>query len=178
MVKYPFTHIVLGLILLISVAFNAFCVANYWQIKPNWMICPIESSGSGVSEAQEAFFGKVIGFYETLIYYQFGIIGILLVVCFLYTNVVSKRQAREIIDEEMYSHHFDKFFGDKIRELGKSTLIELLNNEDVINRLTDVEGKVSKISKSVPRPKQNTTTIKKKSTNSSRNRKKTNGNDS
>ena len=161
MVKYPFTHIIFGLILLASVAFNAFCIANYWQIKPNWAFCPVEPNEDRVSEVQEAFFGKVVGFYETLIYYQFGIIGILLVVCFIYTNVLSRRQAREIIDEEIYSDHFNKFFSEKIQRLGERTLTTLLDNDDIRERVRTIEEQLANIKKPQIRK---TTTIRQKTT--------------
>jgi len=75
-------------------------------------------------ETHDTFFDKVVNFYETLIYYQFGIIGALLVLCFLYTHMISHRQAREVVDEEMQS----KSFEDKIERMGRKIITELFNN--------------------------------------------------
>ena len=118
------SYIVLSIVLLILVWLNAFCLTEYWHSRTYWTMTLVEIGEIKNPETHDTFFDKVVNFYETLIYYQFGIIGALLVLCFLYTHMISHRQAREVVDEEMQS----KSFEDKIERMGRKIITELFNN--------------------------------------------------
>lgn len=135
------------LILIVSICLNVYLLSEYWHHKPSWQVNPdcyfcTNQNIQPPDHLEEAFFAKVIGFYETLVYYQFGIIGALLVSCFVYSHLVSKRQTREIIDEEIYSEHFERNFRPIIGEIGRKILTELFNN----NEYDKIDGKLRKTS--------------------------------
>ena len=149
------SHVILLIILLLATAFLTFCVTEYWHTRPCLKICFAEINEAKNPETQDAFFGKVVGFYETLIYYQFGIIAVLLVLCFLYTHIISHRQAREIVDDVMQSNDFREM----VERKGKSIIIELFNNNpellkndkvDEVNRkIKTLTTRISKLEKAI-----------------------------
>lgn len=129
--------------------FYAFWVFERYGIKPslNCMQC------AGSDENQ---FQNIVGFYEMLITFQFGIIGILLVVCFLYTQHVSKKHAEEIVEEEMASarmrERISRYCLPIVKRItktkGKEFLISLLEAEgidDMLAKLEDYEGKLREL---------------------------------
>lgn len=156
MVRHPFIHSLFCLILIASVAFNAYIVSNYWQIAPDWNFC--------TARTNEEFFGRVVNFYEQLVNWEIAIIGILLVLCFLYVNIISKRQARELIDEELYSEHFRKFYQEEIRKIGTDSLTDLMNNNGIHGKLADIERNIHRI-EGTPKKEPKTKKISRKKTN-------------
>jgi hypothetical protein len=147
------------LILTVSVGLNVYLLSEYWHHKPNWHVNPdcffcsnTTPQDQPPDHLEEAFFAKVIGFYETLLYYQFGIIGVLLVSCFVYSHFISSRQAREVIDEEIYSDHFREHFRPVIEAIGRKILTELFNNNEfngVNEKLRKASTRISKLEKLV-----------------------------
>jgi hypothetical protein len=104
----------------------------------------------------ETLFQSIIGFYEMLVTFQFGIIGVLLVVCFLYTQHVSKKHAEEIVEEAMASERMQERISrlflpvvEKITKTeGKEFLISLLDEkgiEDMLEKLANYEEKMKEL---------------------------------
>jgi hypothetical protein len=135
-----------------------------WLILPNcldWYQSTYYSLASSVSigfdKPDETLLTQIVGFYETLIYYQFGIIGVLLVVCFLYTNHISKRHAETIVKEEtrsdefklQFKEHFQQVIKKCTEEIGKDCLIELFNENEIHGNLNKLTQKMNKIEKDI-----------------------------
>jgi len=137
--------VIAWLFLAFFAGFYAFWVFERYGIKPSWNYA--QCAGS-----DENLFQSIVGFYETLITYLFGIIGILLVVCFLWTQHVSKKHAEEIVEEEMASDRMQERISRYClpivkritKSKGKEILISLLEAEgidDMLAKLEDYEGK-------------------------------------
>jgi len=139
------SQVVLLIFLLLATAFLSACVTKYWCTRPCQTVYFVEKDRVNLPVTQDVFFGKVVGFYETLIYFQFGIIAVLLVLCFLYTHIISHRQAREIVDEEMRSDDFK----DKTERMGRMLMTDLFNNNPELlkdNKVGEVNKKIKTMS--------------------------------
>ena len=141
--------VIAGLFLVFFAGFYAFWVFERCGIKPCWNC--VQCAGS-----DENLFQSIIGFYEILITFQFGFIGILLVLCFLYTQHVSKKHAEEIVEEEMASDRMQERISRYCQPIvkritktkGKAFLISLLEAEgidDMLAKLEDYEGKLKEL---------------------------------
>jgi hypothetical protein len=135
----------------ISLCINIFIViVFYWYCKADWTLCQINPpDATCVTPPHEVFFGKVIGFYEILLYFQFGIIGVLLVLSFLYSHFISKRHAREILDDEIYSEHFRKFFGQEMAGIGRAVMTELFANNELSSHVDNIDQEVKLLQRNI-----------------------------
>ena len=141
--------VIAWLFLAFFAGFYAFWVFERYGIKPSWNYA--QCTGS-----DENLFQSIIGFYEILITFLFGFIGILLVLCFLYTQHVSKKHAEEIVEEEMASdrmqERISRYCLPIVKRItktkGKEILISLLEAEgidDMLAKLENYEGKLTEL---------------------------------
>jgi hypothetical protein len=128
------------ILLVISVGINVyFLTLCYWG-KPIWSNCKIvvQRNEEEIVSSDE-FLGKAVDFYQSLVHYQIAIVGVLLVVGFAYTYFISRKQAGEMIDEEIYSERLKEHFRPLIQELVSNSF----NNHEVTEILGDVQEEIN-----------------------------------
>lgn len=95
-------------------------------------------------------------------------ITVVLGVSFVYSYLISTRQTREIIDDELYSEHFREHYLPKAKELAQEMMIDTFNNNDLINGIGDLSSRLEEVERALDRleanPKPTNTRLVKKAT--------------
>jgi hypothetical protein len=132
----------------------------FWLTKPDWNLWYQINYANIIDENRqtvhdEAFFSKIIGFYEILLYFQFSLIGFLLVIGFIYTNHISIRRAETMIKEEIRSErvkesmkkHFTPIIEAITQTRGSDIIIDLVNSR--IGELDQLPERIEKIENAI-----------------------------
>jgi hypothetical protein len=166
---------------IVSIIINiSFIIICYWD-RPIWSNCKIvvQQKEEKIVSSDE-FLGKAVDFYQSLVNYQIAIVSILLVVGFAYTYLISHKQAREIIDEEIYSERFKEH----LKSLTQELITNTFNNYDVTELLDDLQEEINTLKDNVTDIQtsqskySNATSAKLTLTSPQTNKERSNGNDS
>ncbi len=138
---YPQTIFWLIVVLLVSVAGNTYFLTTWFERKPSFEDCTIviENKNGREEIPEDAFMGKVVDFYQTMLGYQFATVGVLLVVGFAFSYYISRKQVREVLDEELYSEHFKEHYLPQLREYGKQTVLDALNDNNTSTNIEELQ---------------------------------------
>ena len=136
-------------VLLISVTLNVFLVTKCYYGKPTWTKCKIvvHSDDGEKSVPQDVFLGKAVDFYQSLLNYQIAFVGIILVLGFISSYHISRRQIRDTLDEELYSKYFEQHYLPQITELVNKLIIEKINDNEVVGTVNDLATRLDGVEK-------------------------------
>lgn len=145
--KRTFHSTIFWLVLLLSVALNVFLVTKCYYGKPTWTKCKIaiQTDDGKKPVPQDDFFGKSVVFYQSLLNWQFAIIGIILVLGFLSSYYISRRQIRDILDDEFYSEHFKDHYFPKLEKI----VIDKFNNSEVFSIIADLTARLVEVENTI-----------------------------
>lgn len=147
------------MVLTISIILNTVFLTKCFTDKPVWSgaNCKIviQSGDSEQPISSDVFMGKVVDFYQSLMNYQFAIVSTILVVGFIYSYLISTRQARDVLDDELYSDHFKDHYLPQIKKYGEEIITDTFNNNDVHANIDDLMSRVEKLEKAIDRLESN-----------------------
>lgn len=148
--KTQWTFIFYLTILFASIGLNLFLLNKYCIEKPIWSECRIVIPEGGEQIiSSDSFLGKVTDFYQSLLNYQFVIVGVILVVGFMSSYIISTRQVRDLLDEELYSEHFKEHYLPRLEEYAKGKVIEIFNNNKVLADLAKLRTRVEAVEETI-----------------------------
>jgi hypothetical protein len=97
---------------------------------------PIGPQGSMVKTVGPVYLSEITGFYERIITFLFGVIGVLLVVSFLYVHFTSKIQAEDMARDALKTESFDITLTHKIAT-GANEFIEMYSGIPELEKRID-----------------------------------------
>ncbi len=94
----------------------------------------------------EFYIGQIISFYQQVITYLLGVIGVLLVISFMYIRFTSKQQTEEMANEALNSKSFQII----LQNLVKKEYAEALKSGDFVemsSKIPDLADRVTELEK-------------------------------